>query len=698
MIDNSNTGLVVATLLDAAPNIDTMLRLEFQADANGTAFITIEARDQSNETVTDILEVVVNAVNDAPTPVDDATDTTEDAQITTFNVLFNSPVDTDPDGDMLTVVGINGTSSLIGTSANGAIVTMNVNNVQGALNYDPTAADALQALAENQTLVDTFTYTVSDGNLQTEATVSITVTGVNDGPVAVNDQATTDKNVTTDIFVLSNDTDDEGDNLFVTKVNGVVAPIGQTVQLTSDAMVTRNADNSLTYDPFGSFDSLNSGESAIDSFTYTIDDGHNEPASAFVTVTILGPNTPPIAVDDTPTTDEETSITINVLANDSDPDGQAISLASIDTSNTRGNVVINGNSVIYNPNDQFEALAIGETGSDTFTYKVVDTQGGEAVGTVTVSIRGVNDPPIGVDDGYNVIQGSRLTTIDPDGSLTPTNILDDGLLANDIDIDGDTLIANKLADPLNGTLIVNSDGTFAYTHDGGPSSSDVFTYEVSDGNGGVDTVMVNLTIVPRPTSPWQNPDNRFDVNGDGFVTPIDALLVINRLNTNGPGPLPVPIVQPNAPPPFYDVNGDIALSSIDVLQVINELNTTVVGEGEASPNPELLAEGEGNQILALPTSTAHYGAALWSHVTQDQLIAPAPQPGASASAHALQSGSANSLLATVQAHQQAVAIDQAFAHGLFGDSDDDELVDGDDAGWNPDLFHDLENELLDLPE
>jgi hypothetical protein len=349
-------------------------------------------------------------------------------------------------------------------------------------------------------------------------------------------------------------------------------------------------------------------------------------------------------------------------------------------------VLINGNTVLYDPNDQFEALAIGETATDRFTYTVTDTQGGESVtATVTVEIRGVNDPPIGVADGYNVIQGSRLTVTDQDGTSTPTNILDNGLLVNDVDIDGDTLSAIKLADPQNGTVVINLDGTFVYTHDGGPSTSDTFTYEVSDGNGGADTVTVALTIVPRPPSVWQNPSNRFDVNADGFCTPIDALLVINRLNTIGPGELPNPAIPPNAPPPFYDVNGDGLVTSIDVLQVINKLNAQAGGEGEASSNLSLLAEGEGNQILASHTNSSYYGAALWSHLTQDQQANPTLQQGASSSLEDVRSGSEKSLATTVRSHQQAVAIDQLFAHGTIIELDRHELDDAKGEDFNADV-------------
>ena len=91
------------------------------------------------------------------------------------------------------------------------------------------------------------------------------------------------------------------------------------------------------------------------------------------------------------------------------------------------------------------------------------------------------------------------------------------------------------------------------------------------------------------SNPWQNPLNRLDVNGDSFVSAIDALLIINLLNFN-PGiwdtKLPVPPAPGFAPPPYYDVNGDGFVSAIDVVQVINHLNTRGSGEGEG--------EGEGS--------------------------------------------------------------------------------------------------------
>ena len=86
------------------------------------------------------------------------------------------------------------------------------------------------------------------------------------------------------------------------------------------------------------------------------------------------------------------------------------------------------------------------------------------------------------------------------------------------------------------------------------------------------------TIVEGP--PWQNDANPRDTNDDGVVAPLDALLIINYLNRQGAGPLPVPLVPPDVPPPFYDVNGDDLISPFDALLIINFLNSRGSGEGE----------------------------------------------------------------------------------------------------------------------
>ncbi|MFC4349321.1 Ig-like domain-containing protein [Kordiimonas lipolytica] len=232
---------------------------------------------------------------DAPYPVDaidDAADVLEDE--TASGNVFANDVDKDagdadgngiPDG--LTVTDVNGDAGTVGTPielAPGVTVTV---NADGSYSVDATDADWM---AEGETFTADVTYGVSDGNGGSDsATLTVTVTGVNDTPDALDDAGATDEATVTSGNVLANDSDpDLSDVLTVSAVNGDSAAVGQQVLLDSGALLTLNADGTYSYDPNGAFDSLNDGETASDSFTYQVSDGHGGFDTATVTLTIEG--------------------------------------------------------------------------------------------------------------------------------------------------------------------------------------------------------------------------------------------------------------------------------------------------------------------------------------------------------------------------------------------------------------------------
>jgi VCBS repeat-containing protein len=478
-------------------------------------------------------------------------------------------------------------------------------------------SETLQSLRDGEDIVDTFTYVVSDSNGATDTgTASITVSGVNDPPVAMDDTGETLSTVAISINILSNDTDPESDTL------SVVVDDSNT-----QGAVTLNANNTVTYDPTGAFN-LTSGQQAFDSFTYTIDDGNGGIDAATVLITVTGPNNPPVAMDDAVQTTEESSININVLSNDTEPDGQQMTIESFDATGTRGRVTLNADQTFtYSPDGQFETLGVSEQAQDTFTYTVRDEIGDIDTATVTVTVNGLNDAPNAVNDGYSAVQGTTFNASDADGNSTPTILNDNGVLANDSDVDGDSLNVFVIVEPTHAAFFeMRSDGTFTYTHNDSNNFTDTFVYQVEDGNGGAATGVVTITLTPRPPSAWQNLQNRLDVNADGFITPIDALLIINSLNKDGARELPVPAVPPNAPPPFYDTNGDGFISPTDALQVINELNLNGSPEGESGGGSQafgMLGEGEGSipagarQLVSLQGS-AGYGLALADYVLRNE--------------------------------------------------------------------------------
>lgn len=162
-------------------------------------------------------------------------------------------------------------------------------NADGSYTYSLNNDNAtVQALDEGETLTDIFTYTlIDDENLSDTAELTITINGVNDNtpPDAVDDNLTTDEgNLLAAIDLLGNDSDPDGDPLMVTQVNGI-ANVGTEITLTSGALLTLNSNGIFNYEPNGFFSYLAAGETATDTFSYTISDGElTDTADVIVTI------------------------------------------------------------------------------------------------------------------------------------------------------------------------------------------------------------------------------------------------------------------------------------------------------------------------------------------------------------------------------------------------------------------------------
>jgi VCBS repeat-containing protein len=200
-------------------------------------------------------------------------------------------------------------------------------------------------------------------------------------PLAEDDAAITDEDNPVTVAapgVLNNDSDlDVGDTLTVTSAD---------TSGTGGTLTAWAANGSFTYDPDGQFEYLQAGSSTTDSFTYTVSDGNGGNDTATVTVTINGisDNDPPVAVNDTATTPEDTPITIDVLNNDFDINGDTLTVDSV-TQGTNSSAINNGGNVTYTP-------ALNFTGIDSFTYTVSDGNGGTDTATVTVNVTVIETP------------------------------------------------------------------------------------------------------------------------------------------------------------------------------------------------------------------------------------------------------------------------------------------------------------------
>ena len=300
------------------------------------------------------VDVDITPPNLTPPAAQDDTEAVAANATLSDSVLTNngSGADTDPDGDPLTVTQVNLTSFTPGepfTLASGALLTMDSN---GNYVYDPNGA--FDGLAAGATAVDTFNYTVSDGQGgNATATVSVTVTGVNDAPTAADDNIAVDENQVSALASLTaNDSDVDGDAVFLAPVSGAGSNGG---------FFSFDDSGNLYFLPGSGFDSLSVGDTATTDFVYTVYDTHGATASATLTVTINGANDNPTAAADAYTANEdEASYLGNLLANDTDIEGDALFLNLNSAPGDNGGYfsVDDSGSVLFFPNGDFNDLAV----------------------------------------------------------------------------------------------------------------------------------------------------------------------------------------------------------------------------------------------------------------------------------------------------------------------------------------------------
>ena len=310
---------------------------------------------------------------------------------------------------------------------------------------------ALRNPAEHKRTVDVYRF-----EEVTETTTLGPRQFINRPPLAVNDAVNTNQcPVEFVVPVLANDTDPDGDVLRIVSAASVAG---------ADVIV--NANGTITVRPRPGSTLCQTGAT----FTYTIADPAGATSSATVQITIT--NGAPDARDDAASTGRNQPVTVNVLANDSDPDGDTIRVASVtQPGNGQASIGANG-QVTYTPNANF-------SGTDTFTYRIEDGRGGSDTANVTVTVLG-NRPPVAVDDFLNTF------------ARVPTQI---NVLANDSDPDGDTLTVISITQPANGTAVLNADGTITYTSVSNYCGLDPFTYTIRDPSGATATATVTPNVL-----------------------------------------------------------------------------------------------------------------------------------------------------------------------------------------------------------
>ncbi|HEX8061935.1 MAG TPA: Ig-like domain-containing protein [Allosphingosinicella sp.] len=414
--------------------------------------------------------------NVAPVAQNDALVLSETAGKTEITSILLAN-DKDADGDAISV------SAVQAVSAKGASVSI---GPDGKVSYD--AGSIFGDLDNGQTAIDSFTYTITDGNGHVStATAMVTITGVtqNEAPVAVADKLTLAEDAgATDVAAMltGNDSDPDGDVFMVTSVQGVSA---------MGASVTVNKDGQVMYDAGKIFADLEDGQTATDTFTYTITDAGGLTSTATATVTITGvtPEEPMpefdayyFVAEDGANADEMFGSIIESFGFD---------IVGVDSSHAKGTVLFDhdGGILTFIADDPGSDSLLPDGHEETWFTVFGDNGEKKVIGMV---IEGVNDDIVAVDDQVSVGEGQTT------GNLWST------LIANDIDPDGSVDSGREILsvgtagtqgsvafDPVTRTVTYSAAGIDLAP---GQTMVDSFTYEVEDGWGSSDTATVYVTV------------------------------------------------------------------------------------------------------------------------------------------------------------------------------------------------------------
>ncbi|MDA7610571.1 Ig-like domain-containing protein [Verrucomicrobia bacterium] len=446
-------------------------------DFNGFDTFKYTIADIDGTTSTGVVTITVNSVNDSPLAQDDSYTVDEDEMLSVgidSGLLSNDSIG--GDGGILAAVRViepsNGTLEL---------------NVDGSFTYVPLA---------DYNGNDSFSYSIADIDGTTSTgVVRITVNSVGDNPLAADDSYIVDEDntltVEVDSGLLSNDS--------IGGDGGVLTVKQMTVP--DKGTLTLDSDGSFSYVPSADYN-------GNDRFTYSIADSDGDTDTATVAIIVNSVDDSPLAQDDSYSVDEDGRLivegSIGLLVNDNIGGDGGVLVVSSNTSPLNGTLKINEEgSLMYIPSPDFN-------GSDAFMYTITDIDGTTSTGSVSIDVKSVNDHPLAQDDSYSV---------DEDNTLRVE--LDRGLLSNDsIGGDGGTLAATLVTEPENGTLTLNSDGSFAYAPIADYNGNDSFTYSIADSDGDADIVTALIVVVAEPVIPPSfsiQPSDSFLPQGSGLT-------------------------------------------------------------------------------------------------------------------------------------------------------------------------------------
>jgi uncharacterized linocin/CFP29 family protein len=423
------------------------VRYQHSGTATTTDSLAYTITDSNgNVSLPGTVSITINPVNQPPQTAPD-TATVNEGESVDIPVLTN---------DTIAFDGLDPASvTIITAPTKGTAIVLSSGVIRYSHSGSETTSDSLQ-----------YTVRGNNGLVSAATRVDITITPVNDGPNAVNDQATVQEGGLVNIPVLANDTDPDNaiDTASVVIVN---TPTHGTAVLGVGGVVAYTHNGS---------------ETTTDSFTYRVSDVAGKASNlATVSISVVPVNDPPVAVNDAAAISSNVAAIVDLAKNDLDPD-DGLDLASIEigTQPTHGTLTLQSDGKVTYIHDGSEATA------DTFTYRIRDKAGQLSnTATVSLSITLVNQPPIAQPDSATI--------------ATPGGQVEIDVAANDSDPDGGLNLGSVviISPPTNGTAVVLGSGSIRYTHNGSDATSDSFTYKIRDFAGELsNAATVTITLVP----------------------------------------------------------------------------------------------------------------------------------------------------------------------------------------------------------
>ncbi|MEQ6118213.1 Ig-like domain-containing protein, partial [Reichenbachiella sp. MALMAid0571] len=504
----------------------------------------------------------VSIVLDCNPPIADDENVTiaEDTPVTVSAVTG----DIDPDGTVIAstiVLTDPNNPSNVGNSSTPVVIvgegTFTV-DVNGNVTFTPEL---------NFNGISRVNYTIEDneGNLSNIATITVTVTPLNDGPEAIDDVESIGPEETLSASVVPNDTaDPEGDNVSYSVVSGT------TPDETTEGTLTFNPDGTYTFTPVAGFTGL------VEYDYEACDDGTPIVCSRATVSINVGTNEPPVADNETISTDEDTPVTLDITDGDTDSDGTIVSSSIIlidsgNSSNTGNNstpLVIPGEGVYtvdvsgnltFTPESDFN-------GTSSVNYTIKDNLGAKSnIATVTVTVNPINDGPEAIDD---------FETIDPDETLVTSVVGNDMADPENDDLTYSLVTGTEPDTGTEGTLFFFDTGDYVFTPVTGFKGIVTFEYKVCDDGSPSICSTATVTIDVTDNIPPVADDESATTNEDQQV----VILVVEG-DTDADGtikPGSIVLIDPNDPSHTGSKTKPLEITGEGTYEVDNLGNVTFI--------------------------------------------------------------------------------------------------------------------------